>query len=581
MAAPSWFVARLVEHLSSGKIIEILALLAGGLVGAGVYLAVHLMMRSPELGWITTSFLKKRDPVSTGAAVMNASAGLALDSRGWARRIGSSGGWTPRLALGSIFAWVFTILTAVLVGALIPRFSPLIVIGGAFSAALIGIVAVYPHVGGYLVLAMTPLIAGIDRGTIIPVLRPSEALALLVGIGLLLRGAARIHKSGLVLPRLKSADVSILLLAITSSVVPILWMLMRHAHISSDDINYSLALWKFYAIYAILRTSVRTVAEVKVCLYVSMVSAAIVAVIAIFQALQVFGVAQVLQHYYSPFGVQSAVVESRGGSTLSLPVAVADLCIFNMAIAFGLLIRGVPRKQARRLVAVSVLYLFGVLAAGELSSVVCLVAAGIGLAVLTHRGRSVLRMIPALLGALILLKPVLATRLSAIDPQSGLPISWIGRINNLRTYFLPHLFSGYNYVLGVRPSTHVATVKIAFGYVWIESGYIWLLWGGGIPLFLAYLYFTRENIRVNVRRTPHDDAVGVVALAVVIALIVVATGMMFDPHLTYRGSGDFLFAILALAGVSAPVASEPTAATHSDIRAAHARFAGSIRNGSP
>ena len=96
-----------------------------------------------------------------------------------------------------------------------------------------------------------------------------------------------------------------------------------------------------------------------------------------------------------------------------------------------------------------------------------------------------------------LMQPVIDQRLAAIDPATGIPISWSGRWNNLQTYFWPKLFSGYNVILGVRPSSRVVTTKIAGGWVWIESGYTWLLWAGGLPLLCAFVYFIVHNIRAN------------------------------------------------------------------------------------
>jgi hypothetical protein len=87
----------------------------------------------------------------------------------------------------------------------------------------------------------------------------------------------------------------------------------------------------------------------------------------------------------------------------------------------------------------------------------------------------------------------------------------------------------------------------ATGWVWIESGYIWLLWGGGVPLLASFLFFTyvvatRGSRLARTRR----DAVGAAGAAAFVGVVVIAVLMVFDPHLTYRGSGDEAFALIAL-----------------------------------
>jgi hypothetical protein len=439
-----------------------------------------------------------------------------------------------------------------LTGVVVRQAPPSLVLVASLAFVMSTVIVLHPPVAAYLVIGVTPLIAGIERGEVIPVLRPSEAVALLAGAGLVARGVIRSSRCGFTKPTLRRADVTILVLAVTSSVVPLLWMLLRGADVARDDILYALVIWKLYAIYLVIRCSIRTVEQTRIALYVSIIAAAIVAVVGILQVLHVASVTDALTRYYVPIGDSRAVLHDRGGSTLGLPIAAADLYVFNLAIAFGLLVRPVTRREQQVLIASSVLFVAGVVAAAEFSGVIALALAGAILAWLTGRGRAVLRMIPVLLAALWLLKPVLESRLSDIDPASGLPVSWLGRLDNLHTFFWPTLFRGANFVLGIRPSARVPTTKYAAGWVWIESGYTWLLWAGGIPLLLAFLYFLRENIRGNLgpART-RQDAVGVAALAVVVTLSVVAVAMLLDPHLTYRGSGDLLFALLALAGVRA------------------------------
>jgi hypothetical protein len=144
--------------------------------------------------------------------------------------------------------------------------------------------------------------------------------------------------------------------------------------------------------------------------------------------------------------------------------------------------------------------------------------------------------------------PVISRRLSGFQSASGLPVSWTGRLQNLQTYFWPKLFSSWNFVLGVRPAARIPVATQATGYVWIESGYTWLLWAGGIPLLAAFVFLVCAAARRGWRAARGRMAgQSVAGTALFTATVVISVLMTFDPHLTYRGTGDAFFTLLALA----------------------------------
>jgi hypothetical protein len=433
-----------------------------------------------------------------------------------------------------------------------PRLALIVCLG----LVVVACVCAWPALGGYLVIGLTPLTAGIDRGHAVPVLRPSEAIALAVGVALAARALARWRTGAAPRLRLSRIEWAIVLMAVSNSVVPMLWMTARQQAISQDDILYALVMWKFAGIYLIVRSSITTYRQAMRCYWLSLAAGAVVATLAILQSLGLFGVPRLLASYYAPFGYTGALEHARGSSTLALPAATADLMIYNLAIVAGLWIVG---QQRRALLASSgFLFILGALSAGEFSSAIGLVVGICTIALVTSYPRLLSIFVPITGVAVVVLRPVIAARLSGFDSVSGLPVSWTGRLENLRDHFWPTLFSDWNYLLGVRPSARVPVSYQATGYVWIESGYTWLLWGGGIPLLASFGYFVWAALRSSwyEARTTRQ-APSVAALAVFVAVIVMSVLMIFDPHLTYRGAAEELFALLALAGLAQRIRSKP------------------------
>lgn len=457
--------------------------------------------------------------------------------------------WSRPLELAMV-AIIGVVLAGV--GMLLPFAPTRLVLVGVVAVAIGGAVAVHPPLAAYLLVGVTPLVAGIDRGRLLPVLRPAEALELLVGGALIARALVLARDGGGIRSRRGPMDAPILALAVTSSVMPLVWMLARGITPAQDDVLYTLMIWKYYGLFAIVRASIRTDEEIRKVLLISVAAGAIVASIAVLQSLQLFGVPRLLSSFFSPYGNADALTNNRGGSTLALPIAAADLLILDLGIvlaAWPRLGRGASASAA----ALAGLLTLGIVASGEISAMLGLVVAVCAIAWVTRRSGMLLRFAPALLVSGVLLGPVIERRLAGFQSTSGLPLSWQGRLFNLTNYFWPTLFSHGNFLLGVRPAARVTTSSMATGYVWIESGYTWLLWAGGIPLLVAFVFFALRGLRVSAIVTrAQGGAASIAATSVFGTMSMIVLLMLIDPHLTYRGSADLLFALLAVC--STPIA---------------------------
>jgi peptidoglycan biosynthesis protein MviN/MurJ (putative lipid II flippase) len=575
MVVPAWATATVLDsHLNSATG-HVVAMLAASAVGASVYFGLQAALRAPQMTWVAGALRRGprrpgppgsgaapvrdpsgRDPSAGHPSAGHPSAGRPPARRPWVRRPSARRARAASQAaefgrmLGPVLRRlrleIALLLGCVAVGAL-TAISVKYALTAMVVLALSGWVLVRPAVAGYLLIFLTPLVVGVDASGLVPFLRPNEALIVLFGALIGVRWLARVRTGDRRWPKVDRVDIWLIALGLTSSVLPLMMMVARQRQITPDDLLYCIVIWKLLGEYVIVRATITTREQAMRCLVLSMISGAIVSAVAILQPLGLFGVPALLAKFYAPLGVTAVLTNGRGSSLLGLPAAVADLAILNLVIAIAMIARGHPRRLW--LGGLAALFALSVLAAAEFSTVIALLVALGAVVALTKSGKIVAYGIPvALLGG-VLLWPVIEIRLSGFHSASGLPISWITRLRNLQTYFWPTLFSDFNWIFGVRPSARVVAPNQQYGYVWIESGYTWLLWGGGIPLLLSYLGFAVAVIRKGWAFARRADAAGIAGTAVAAAMCAQMFSMIFDPHLTYRGAGDALFLILALVRV--------------------------------
>jgi putative peptidoglycan lipid II flippase len=540
MIGPAWVTAHFLDDRMNSKAGHVVAMLAATAVGAGCYFTYQTVMRAPQVRWISAAL----PGADRSAGFSPGAAADAILPEWWWRILQlvrkDPEVWSARRRLSQDGA---LLLGCAAIGAL-AAYRTKYALAALILIAIFALVMTRPAVVAYLLIFLTPLIVGINAGALIPLLRPNEALIALFGLAIGARWLVRVRAGDRTWPRIDRVDLTMIALAVTSSILPLMMMVARQRAITKDDLLYCIVIWKLFAEYVIVRSVITTSQQAMRCLWLSMWSAAIVSVIGILQSLKLHIITHLLTSYYAPLDVTSNLTMGRGSSLLGLSAAVADLAILNLGIAIAIIVRGHRRRLL--LAGLSMIYALGVVAAAEFSTVIGLLVAVAVIMLMTRSGRLIRYAIPvALLGG-VLLWPVIQTRISGFQGGSQLPYSWVVRLQNLRGYFWPTLFSDHNWILGVQPDARVSAPNQEYGYVWIESGYTWLLWGGGIPLLGSYLAFVWAILRKGLAYVRRADSAGIVGFALVAAISSQAVMMILDPHLTYRGSGDAIFLILAL-----------------------------------
>ena len=195
----------------------------------------------------------------------------------------------------------------------------------------------------------------------------------------------------------------------------------------------------------------------------------------------------------------------------------------------------------------------GAVAAGQFSGYIGLLIAVLAISVgLRDRRAAVFGIGAAFIGG-ALLWPIVANRLSGFG-EGGLPPSWTGRIDNVRDFVLPELMKGLHWLVGVRPAARIPAPERWRDWVFIESGYLWLLWTGGVIMVVAFFYLVVVGGRAAleaIQRGPRPIAATGLGAFTGLSVVVVLT--VLDPHLTMRGTSDLLIPLLAMTLVGSGV----------------------------
>ncbi len=489
--------------------------------------------------------------------------------------------WTPdrspfaALQLRYLADWMWRWLSSpkVFVAVVIATAAAIGLAGPVGLAIPLGVVLVvsvfrYPPLAAYVMFGLAPFVIGLDRGAYVPLLRPNEAL---LGLMVAIVAVRFIWDRKPLNIGITRVDVTIVVLALSASFIPLLVAVGRLKPVGTDDVLYAVTMWKLVVLYGLFRVVIRSPEQVRTALWVLISVAAVLGILAALDGRNVAGTAEWLYNYFPV--EEGPADDGRGAATIGNAIGMGGYLVVAVAAAASMLIGG-DRPRLALLACVGGC-LIGAMGTGQVTSVIGLVVAVVALGLVTGTTmRLIMLAIPTSLIVAALMLPVIMARVDGFEPSlpsdtvraiSELPAqqqpaafkelnpgsSWEVRWYNLEYYFLPSLKDPTNILLGVTPQARARAVEPYRDWVYIESGYLWLVWSGGIGLvgtFCAFIWVSgRSTWQVAKARW---DPIGHAAAAAFAAVVAIAAIQAFDPHLTLRGTADVFYPVLALAQVA-------------------------------
>lgn len=459
--------------------------------------------------------------------------------------------------------WGILFLIAVLVAAgvvVAGKVPVLYAAAGLLGLAYVIVCARRPALGCASLAFATPLIEGLGRGTLIPLVRPSEAMMALLIVGVLIHEIPRRRERNYTI-----LDVVVLAYTLGVTVIPIVVLLVTGQTGSVDTTTlFSVFSPLFYlAIFLLFSRVEVTDRDRRLFLNLAMAASVVVSLVGIAQLAQVPGVLDFVNTYYPPQQAAPGTADSicsfgvcRPASLMQHYSAFGAYCMLSFTVALVLLAgRRVTGFDRRWLVAVLAINAIGVFASETVAAVVGLVlATAIVLLYWRTFPRQLLWVIGATVAGTIAFWGQISARLQQQTPDTtffgiGVPQSLGVRAQYWAQLFWPDLrpvvWTGTGNVI---PSDIPASLTAFVDNEYLGMGF--RAGVGGIVLLLVLLGVVGVmGWRARRSHDPLESAVGGIAVAFVIVLGVIGTTA---EYLTFAGVDQIFWMVVGmLAGFGA------------------------------
>jgi hypothetical protein len=422
-----------------------------------------------------------------------------------------------------------------------------------------------PQWATYLLAVVFPLTAGIVRLPQLAHLRPNEFLLILL-FGLVV---LRLLALRLPLPRFTWFDAAALALILGGTLIPIATLFGRGQPLESSVLIVALGPIKNYLVFLTMRLALSRIDYVRRALAIMVVTSGIVSLIGIAQALRVSFVIHFLTTYYPTVQVlENAQATIRITSVIGGWNDFASYLCFVLIVSIAVAAARVsilPRSLFNGVVALDIVAL---LITGSFASILGLVAGLCMLGLLFRKNTQMVRLLAligvSMLGAVLVFAPLVAMRLQnqfGGGNQGILAQSLVYRLYLWQTYFLPAIARQPLFGVGL-------VIPPSIPWPTTDSGYLDLLFSGGVVYLLCYGYFTwccvRGSRQVFRRFEPETlgptspNAVVAALAASGLTITLILLGMnISEAYFTYTAAASVFWMALA-AAVAVPRLREGT-----------------------
>ena len=227
----------------------------------------------------------------------------------------------------------------------------LLAVAGGFGLALVALSAWRPQLGGAVLVFTVPLSAGLNVGPSIALLRPDQAIVLLVALGIFL------HEAPIEKLTFTGLDIAVAAFALGTILIPWAVLTLQHEPIDSDRLRTLLAPAQYFVVYLTFSRPEQPSAYVRLTLNLAMLASLIVAVVAVAEVADVAPVRQLLGGFYTTPVIPSWDPVYRPASLLGHYSAVGAFALLNYTLALALAATrqpGFPRWWLSLVMAVNV-----------------------------------------------------------------------------------------------------------------------------------------------------------------------------------------------------------------------------------